>query len=276
MPNLAHRSHGSVPQLPPHPEGNVRFQSNALPRELIDDRQDAVRAPVRQLVSDKISRPALIRSAGRVGRHAMSPADFLSFHAAHLQVFFAVKTIEVPGVDRPAFPEKQHCQSPVAVTHMRCRLTRPMARHNKNTISSPGGWPVNSERFANWDTPSKTRKGKSAFAALGHPSSTPRIAWSPPSASPERRRRSPMSASPGWHLWSKPLRVKSPHAGAAPLSRRMLRTAPLAIARANSRQYRSAIGLPQPARAATTVGSRRNLALREPFSSLCEQAGSVC
>jgi hypothetical protein len=37
----------------------------------------------------------------------------------------------------------------------------------------------------------------------------------------------------------------------------MLRTAPLAIARANSRQYRSAIGLPQPARAATTVGSRR-------------------
>ena len=42
----------------------ISFQSNTLPCELINDRQDGVGATVGQLVADEIGRPALIRPAG--------------------------------------------------------------------------------------------------------------------------------------------------------------------------------------------------------------------
>src|ERR1700740_1051001 len=98
----------------------ISFQSNALPCELIDDRQDAVRASIGQLVTNEIGRPALIRPAGWGLRYPLSSADLFPFHAAHLQVLLVVETIDTLGVHRPTFSAKQNCQSPISVTHMGC------------------------------------------------------------------------------------------------------------------------------------------------------------
>src|SRR5581483_5252350 len=62
----------------------IRFQRHTVTIELIDHRQDAVGSSLRQLVADKIGRPALVRRRGNTLRNSLPAGDLLPFHAAHL------------------------------------------------------------------------------------------------------------------------------------------------------------------------------------------------
>jgi hypothetical protein len=55
----------------------IYFQDNALSGELIDHRQDSIRAAICQLVAHKIGRPALVRVGCRTMSNPLPTADLL-------------------------------------------------------------------------------------------------------------------------------------------------------------------------------------------------------
>jgi hypothetical protein len=102
-------------------ERAICFHGNTLAGKLIDHRQDAIRAPIRQLVADEIGRPALVWTCRWTMRKALWTADLLPLHTAHLQVLLIVKPVDPLGVHLPSLPAQQYGQPPVPIAHMRSR-----------------------------------------------------------------------------------------------------------------------------------------------------------
>ena len=84
---------GDPIQLARHPDPGQRVighQGQALPGEVIDDRQDAEAAAVGQGVGDEVQRPPLVRSLGHRHRRPGSERALAPAALADHQPFFAV------------------------------------------------------------------------------------------------------------------------------------------------------------------------------------------
>src|SRR6185437_7011972 len=88
------------------------------PGEGIDDGQDTESGSVEQLVVDKVHGPDLVGCRGRRAILAQLRLDpSLGRFVAQLQALLAIETADALGVDRPAFPPKQHMNSPITIAN---------------------------------------------------------------------------------------------------------------------------------------------------------------
>jgi len=88
--------------------GAIRIDTQALPRVLIDYRQDAEPTTVRQSIAHKIHTPALIRPRRLRQWDARVRGSFPSLLHSHLQTFFAIQAVDSLGIHPPTFPSQQH------------------------------------------------------------------------------------------------------------------------------------------------------------------------
>src|SRR5215471_16025066 len=91
--------------------------AQALPRVLIDYRENAEPPAVGELITHQIHAPALVGPYRlRQGNPAVR-GPFGTLASSHLQTFLAIQPINALGIDDPPFAPQPHRQPAVAVSH---------------------------------------------------------------------------------------------------------------------------------------------------------------
>src|SRR5579885_505873 len=117
----------------------LRFQRNALARELIDHAQHPKVPSVFGPLLNEIHRPAFVRTYYDAQRNTRTARPLLALFGAHHQTFLAVDPIHPPGIDLPSFALQQHRQPAIAIPHpRRGQLLQPRAQRNLRIAT----WPI--------------------------------------------------------------------------------------------------------------------------------------
>src|SRR5205823_5501474 len=98
-----------------HPRHSpIRFQADALPRELVHHRQNTERSAIGELVAHKIHAPTLVRSARGGDASTLAASHLAALLSAHDQLLLRVQPVDALRVHFPTFSPQQHGQSSVA------------------------------------------------------------------------------------------------------------------------------------------------------------------
>ena len=95
-------------------QGCIGYQRQALPAEIVDDREDAEAPAIAQLVVQKIERPALVGGLWHGKRHPCAERAFPATTTANLQPLLGVEPAQLLVVQGHPFTPQQHVQSAIA------------------------------------------------------------------------------------------------------------------------------------------------------------------